>query len=53
MIVEHVLQKLLRAAASDPSAAVRLCVVLALDSRYDPYLSQSHHLKELFLLLQD
>lgn len=53
MIVENVIQKLLRAAASDPSASVRLCVVRALDSRYDSYLCQSHHLKELFLLLQD
>lgn len=53
IIVESVLQALLRAAASDPSAAVRLCVVRALDSRYDPYLCQSHHLQELFLLLQD
>jgi serine/threonine-protein kinase mTOR len=53
ILVEHVLQKLLRTAVSDPSAAVRLCVVQALDARYDSYLCQSHHLRELFLLLQD
>jgi hypothetical protein len=53
MIVEDVLQKLLRVAVSDPSPTVRLCVVRALDSRYDPYLCHSHHLQGLFLLLQD
>jgi Domain of unknown function (DUF3385) len=53
LMVEHVLQRLLRTAASDPSAVVRLCVVQALDSRFDTYLCQSHHLRELFLLLQD
>ena len=53
LIVEDVLKKLLRAAVSDPAVTVRLCVVRALDSRYDPYLCQSHHLQELFLLLED
>lgn len=53
MIVEEVLGKLLRVAVSDASAVVRLCVVGGLDSRYDSYLCQTHHLQELFLLLQD
>lgn len=52
-MVECVLERLLQTAASDPSAVVRLCVVQSLDSRYDAYLCQSHHLRELFLLLQD
>jgi FKBP12-rapamycin complex-associated protein len=52
-MVECVLESLLQTAASDPSISVRLCVVQALDSRYDTYLCQSHHLRELFLLLQD
>ena len=52
-MVECVLERLLQTAASDPSTTVRLCVVQALDSRYDAYLCQSHHLRELFLLLQD
>lgn len=53
IIVEDVLEKLLRVAASDISPTVRLYVVRALDSRYDAYLCQSHHLQQLFLLLQD
>lgn len=52
-IIEDVLDTLLRVAVSDPSPVVRLCVVRALDSRYDPFLCQAHHLKPLFLLLQD
>ena len=52
-MVECVVERLLQTAASDPSATVRLCVVQAFDSRYDAYLCQSHHLRELFLLLQD
>ena len=53
VIVEVVLERLMTVAVADPSAIVRLCVVRALDSRYDSYLCQSHHLEELFLLLQD
>lgn len=53
VIIEDVLERLLRAAVSDPSPVVRLCVVRSLDSRYDSFLCQSHHLQELFLLLQD
>jgi serine/threonine-protein kinase mTOR len=53
MLIENVLSRLLRVAISDSSAIVRLCVVRALDSRYDSYLCQTHHLQELFLLLQD
>lgn len=53
MLIEDVLSTLLRVAISDSSAIVRLCVVRALDSRYDSYLCQTHHLQELFLLLQD
>jgi tetratricopeptide (TPR) repeat protein len=52
-IIEDVLDTLLRVAVSDPSPVVRLCVVRALDSRYDPFLCQAHHLQPLFLLLQD
>ena len=53
MIVEHVLDMLLRVAVSDPSPVVRLCVVRALDSRYDPFLCQVASLQRLLLLLQD
>jgi FKBP12-rapamycin complex-associated protein len=52
-IIENVLETLLRIAVSDPSPVVRLCVVRALDSRYDPFLCQAHHLQPLFLMLQD
>ena len=52
-IIERVLDMLLKVAVSDPSPVVRLCVVRALDSRYDPFLCQAHHLQPLFLLLQD
>lgn len=52
-VVEDVLELLLRTAVSDPSPVVRLCVVRALDTRYDPFLCQAHHLQPLFLLLQD
>lgn len=53
MIVEDVLQKLVRFAVSDPSPAVRLSVIQALDFRYDTFLCQYHHLQDLFLLLED
>lgn len=53
VLIEDVLERLLRVSVSDPSAVVRLCVVRALDSRYDTFLSQTHHLQELFLLLHD
>jgi serine/threonine-protein kinase mTOR len=53
LIVEDVLRRLLQSAVSDPAPDVRLCIVQALDSRYDEFLIQSHHLRELFLLLQD
>jgi hypothetical protein len=52
-IIEDVLETLLRIAVADPSPVVRLCVVRALDSRYDAFLCQAHHLQPLFLLLQD
>lgn len=53
ILLEEVLQKLLRVAVSDPSSSVRISVVRAFDARYDPYLCQAHHLSPLFLLLQD
>lgn len=53
VITEDVLETLLKVAVSDPSAVVRLCVIRALDSRYDYFLCQTHHLQEIFLLLQD
>ena len=52
-IIEGVLDVLLEVAVSDPSPVVRLCIVRALDSRYDIFLCQAHHLRPLFLLLQD
>lgn len=52
-IVQDILDTLLRVSVSDPSPVVRLCVVRALDKRYDPFLCQAHHLQSLFLLLQD
>jgi FKBP12-rapamycin complex-associated protein len=53
MIVEEILQGLVQIAVADSSAIVRLCVVRALDSRYDTFLAQNHHLQRLFILLQD
>jgi FKBP12-rapamycin complex-associated protein len=53
VIIDNVLGSLLRVAVSDRSGSVRICVVQALDSRYDSFLCQRHHLSELFLLLQD
>lgn len=53
LMVEDVLDTLLRVAVSDASSLVRLCVVRALDSRYDMYLGQAHHLPQVMLLLQD
>lgn len=52
-VIEDVLRELLQVAVSDPSPVVRLCVVRALDSRYDPFLCQPHHVQALLLLLQD
>lgn len=52
-IMEEVLQKLLRMAASDSSPAVRLCVIRGLDNRYDAYLCQLNLLSPLFLMLED
>ena len=52
-VIEQVLIKLLRVAVSDPSPEVRHCMVLALDSRYDCYLCQAHHLSTISLLVQD
>lgn len=52
-IIEDVLNTLLRVAVSDPSASVRLCIVRALDTRYDVFLCKAHHLQPLLLLLQD
>jgi tetratricopeptide (TPR) repeat protein len=52
-IIEDVLDVILQVAVSDPSPVVRLCIVRALDARYDIFLCQAHHLKPLFLLLQD
>lgn len=53
VVIEECLGELLRVAISDPNAVVRLCVVRALDSRFDPFLCQSQHLQSLFLLLSD
>lgn len=53
VVIEECLSELLRMAIIDPSGVVRLCVVKALDSRYNPYLCQAHHLQSLFLLLSD
>ena len=53
LIVEDVLEKLLQVSVSDTSSLVRLCIVRALDARYDRYLCQSHHLQRILLLLQD
>jgi tetratricopeptide (TPR) repeat protein len=52
-VVEAVLKRLLRVATSDPSPVVRLCVIRALDSRYDAFLCQTHHLQALFMVLED
>jgi len=52
-VVEEVLKTLTTFVVSDPSPAMRLCVVQSLDARYDPYLCMSHHLLPLFLLLRD
>lgn len=52
-IVEEVLRQLLTTAVSDLSPSVRNSILRSLDSRYDPYLCQAHHLPPLFLLIQD
>ena len=52
-VTEEVLKKLLQVAVSDPSPVVRLCVVRALDSRFDAFLCQAHHLQAMCLVLQD
>ena len=52
-VVEEVLTRLLEVAVSDPSPIVRLCVVRALDERFDFFLCQVHHLQPLFFLLED
>ena len=51
-IVEEVLRQLLTTAVSDLSPSVRNSILRSLDSRYDPYLCQAHHLPPLFLLIQ-
>jgi hypothetical protein len=53
ILLEEVLQKLLRVAVSDSSPVVRNCIVRAFDERYDSYLCQTHHSSPLFLLMQD
>ena len=53
LIVEGVLDTLLCVAVSDASALVPVCVMRSLGARYDAFLSQTHHLQPLFLLLQD
>ena len=54
VIIENVLDMLLRVAVSDPSPIVRLCVVSSLDSRYDPFLCQAGtSIQTLLILLQD
>ena len=52
-VVEEVLTKLIQVSVSDPSPVVRLCVVRALDERYDYFLCQAHHLQAVFFILQD
>lgn len=52
-VIEEVLSKLLETAVSDTSPVVRLCVVRALNCRFDVFLCQSHHLQALCLILQD
>ena len=52
-IIQDVLDTLLRVAVSDPSPVVRLCVIRALDKRYDIFLCQARHLQSLFFMLQD
>ena len=53
ILLEEVLQKLLRVAVSDSSPVVRNCIVKAFGENYDSYLCQTHHLPPLFLLMQD
>lgn len=52
-VIEEVLAKLMQTAVSDPSPVVRLCVVRAFNSRFDPFLCQAHHIQSLCLVLQD
>lgn len=52
-VIEEVLSRLLQVAVSDSSSIVRLCLVRALDERYDYFLCQEHHLQPLFFLLHD
>jgi serine/threonine-protein kinase mTOR len=52
-VVEEVLKKLIQVTISDPSPALRLRVVQALDERYDYFLCQGHHIQMLFFFIQD
>jgi hypothetical protein len=47
VITEEILATLLRVATSDPVPLLRLSILRASDSRYDPILVQAHHLKIL------
>eukprot|EP00771_Trimastix_marina_P000832 gnl/Trimastix_PCT/1865.p1 GENE.gnl/Trimastix_PCT/1865~~gnl/Trimastix_PCT/1865.p1 ORF type:complete len:1904 (-),score=747.44 gnl/Trimastix_PCT/1865:385-6096(-) len=52
-MVLEILNRLLMLAVGDPDKPVRCSVLLALDSRFDNFLSQNKYLQTLFLLLND
>lgn len=52
-VMEEVLSRLLHVAVSDPNASIRRTLIRALDSKFDRFLSQAHHLQTLFLLMGD
>ncbi|CAM9980915.1 unnamed protein product, partial [Discosporangium mesarthrocarpum] len=52
-VTEELLERLLHMAVSEPIASIRQTLLHALDSRFDAFLCQAHHLQTLFLLMGD
>ncbi len=52
-VIEEVLKRLLQVTVADPDPTIRQTLIQALDGRFDPFLCQAHHIRTLFLLMQD
>ena len=52
-MVAEVLTKLLTVGITDPDMEIRLCVLNALDERFDSHLAQAENLQALFVALHD
>ena len=53
MIVSNVIKHLLVVGVADCDAEIRKTVIASFDSRFEPYLCQAHHLRPLFVVLND